>query len=443
MPQYFTENYSTEKHTIMSGMSFLVGESEDLSRTNRLVVFDVEGVLLPKRRYLLFEASRRLGFWRFVKILVIGLLYEAGLLSLESTLKRIFKLFQGLTVDDLFQLFRKVPLIPGTAEVFEKLNRLGYRTAVISSGLPRLFVEDLAAKLNADYAYGFELETTDGHLTGEIEGDVIKPNGKALVLTKIMEKENLSPRDCVVVVDDRNNLPMFPLCALRVGYSPDFMIRIKSDMVIEGDLSEILPPIIGKTSKTSYPALSRSEVFREAIHLSGFLVPLVCVYLLPRYVVSLLILLVTLLYIASELARMEGINIPILSTITWRAATRLELHEFATAPVYFALGIMISLALFPVPINYASTMILTLGDGFATLFGKKLGRTVLPINKGKRVEGSIFGFLFAFMGALPFVNPIQALVGAAAGMLVECLPLPISDNITVPIASGLAMMLVP
>lgn len=421
----------------------MVAESGGSSGSNRLVVFDVEGVLLPKRRYLLFEASRRLGLWRFIKILVTGLLYEIGLLSLESTLKRIFRLFRGLTVDDLFQLYRKVPLIPGTAEVFERLSRAGCRTAVISSGLPRLFVEDLAARLKADYAYGLELETTDGHLTGEIGGDVIKSNGKAIVLTKIMEGENLSRRDCVVVADDRNNLPMFPLCALRVGYSPDFMVRVKSDLVIEGDLSKILPPIIGETSKVPHSVLSGSEVFREAIHLSGFLVPLVCVYLLDRYVVSLLILLVTLMYIASELARLRGTNIPIFSTITWRAAIKPELYEFVTAPIYFALGIVIALTLFPVPINYASTMVLALGDGFATLLGKKLGRTVLPFNKGKRIEGSVFGFLFAFMGALPFVNPMQALVGAAIGMLVECLPLPVSDNIAVPIASGLAMMVVP
>jgi len=164
-----------------------------LSESNRLVVFDVEGVLLPKRRYLLFEASRRLDLWSFIKILFTGILYEIGLLSLESTLKRIFKLFRGLTMDDLYQLYRNVPLIPGTAEVFEKLNRAGYRTAVISSGLPRLFVEDLATRLSADYAYGFELDIVDGHLTGEIEGDVIKPNGKAHVLKKIMAKQNMPP----------------------------------------------------------------------------------------------------------------------------------------------------------------------------------------------------------------------------------------------------------
>ncbi len=47
------------------------------------------------------------------------------------------------------------------------------------------------------------------------------------------------------------------------------------------------------------------------------------------------------------------------------------------------------------------------------------------------------------MGALIFVNPLKALIGAAVGMLVECLPLPLSDNLTVPLASGLAMTLLP
>ena len=70
-------------------------------------------------------------------------------------------------------------------------------------------------------------------------------------------------------------------------------------------------------------------------------------------------------------------------------------------------------------------------------------KSAKKLNKGKRVEASVFGFLFALMGALPFVNPTQALVGAAIGMLVEYLPLPVSDNITVPISSGLAMMVVP
>ena len=420
----------------------MVNAMASVRRLNRLIVFDVEGVLVPKRRYLLFETARKVGLRGFVKIFAVGVLYEMRLLSLESTLRRIFMVLRGLTLDDIFQLYKRIPLMPGAEEVFKRLNKAGYKTALISSGLPTLFVEDLAARLNADYAFGLELMVANGHLTGEIGGDVLKPDGKAIVLKKILEEEDLSPRDCVVVADDRNNLPMFPLCTLRVGYDPDFILSAKSDFVVRGDLSEILPIVTGNASQVPGPPLSRSETFRQAIHISSFLVPFICIHLLESYLVSLLILLVTLLYITSEVARLQGINFPVLSTITWKAANKPELYEFATAPISFALGIIFSLILFPAPTSYASIAVLTLGDGLATIFGRKLGSVPFPFNKGKNVEGSIFGFLFASVGAMVFVDSVKALTAAAAGMLVECLPLPVNDNLTVPLASGLVLTMI-
>lgn len=409
---------------------------------NRLIVFDVEGVLVPKRRYLLFETARKVGLWVFVKIVVVGVLYEIGLLSLESTLRKIFMVLRGLTVDDLYQLYKEFPLMPGAEKVFEKLNKTGYKTALVSSGLPKLLVEDLAARLGVDYAFGLELEVASGYLTGEIGGDVLKPDGKAIVLKEILEKEGLSPQDCAVVADDLNNLPMFPLSKLRIGYNPDFLLSAKSDFVVRGDLSEILPILTENALRVPTYPLSRSEIIRETIHIISFLVPFICIYLLESYLVSLLILLTTSLYTASEVARLRGINFPVFSTITWKAANKPEYYEFATAPISFALGITLSLILFPAPYGYASIAILTLGDGFATIFGRKFGNVVFPFNKGKNVEGSVFGFLFASVGAMLFVDPVKALVGAAVGMLVECLPLPLSDNLTVPLASGLVLTLI-
>jgi HAD superfamily phosphoserine phosphatase-like hydrolase len=419
----------------------LVAKNRSAGRINRLIVFDVEGVLIPKRRYLPFEAARRISYWNTLKLIVIGFLYETWILSLESALKRIFMFFQGLTVDDLFQLYKRVPLIPGVEEGFKKLKRAGYRTALVSSGLPTFFVEHLAARLGADYAFGLQLETTDNRFTGKIGGDVIKHNGKALVLKKIIESEGLSPQDCVVVADDRNNLSMFPLCAVRIGYNPDFLVSAKCDFVVKGALSESLPYLTGEKMKAYNPGLSRNDLIREAIHISGVFVPFVCI-LLDCHLVALLILIVTLLYIASELVRLRGTNVPVFSTLTWRAAIKPELYEFVTAPIIFAIAIIVSLILFPTPINYASIAILALGDGFANLFGKKFGRTTFPFNKGKQVEGSIFGFLFAFIGALAFVNPTPALIASAVGMLVESLPTPVSDNLTVPIASGLVLTVI-
>ena len=420
----------------------MAAEKEMGQDTDRLVVFDVEGILIPKNRYLLFEISRKVGFLGFIRIIALGFLYEIGLLSLESALRRIFAMLKGLEAEEIFGLHKRIPLIPGTEEVFQTLNEKGYRTALISSGLPTPVVEDLATRLQADYAYGLELEIVNEHLTGAIGGDVLKSGGKAAILKKIVEKVNLTPQDCIIVADDRNNLPIFPLCRLRIGYNPDFILSAKSDFVTKGELTEILPYITGENHTGSHSALSRSRGLRETIHISSFLLSFICIYLLGNLLLSSLILFITVLYALSEAARVRGVNMPILSSITWNAANKTELYEFATSPIHFALGITLSLLIFPAPIRYVAITILTVGDGCAHIFGMKFGRTRLPFNKGKNLEGTIFGFLFAFLGAIIFVDPIRALIGAAVGMLVEALPLPLNDNLTMPLASGLILALV-
>ncbi|PVX23306.1 MAG: hypothetical protein CW691_10980, partial [Candidatus Bathyarchaeum sp.] len=407
--------------------------------TKRLVVFDVEGILMPKNRYLLFEVSRKVDFLVFTRIVILGLLYEIGLLSLESALKRIFATLKGLRAQEILELHKSIPLMPGTEEVFKTLNREGYKTALISSGLPTQAVEDLATKLQANYAYGLELEISDEYLTGIINGDVLKSGGKAVVLQRILDKEGLTSQDCVMVADDRNNMSMFPLCRLRIGYNPDFVLTAKSDFVTRGSLTEILLPITGEKSLVSQPKLSKSRGLREAIHTGSFLLSFVCIYFLGNVLLASLIFFVAVLYTISEVARVRGINIPILSSITWKAANKTELYEFATSPIHFALGIAISLLIFPEPIGYVAITVLTLGDGGAHIFGMKFGRTKLPFNKGKNIEGTIAGFMFAFLGAMIFVDPVRALIAAAVGMLVEGIPSPINDNLTIPLASGLIL----
>jgi phosphoserine phosphatase len=406
-----------------------------------LVVFDVEGVLLPKRRYIIFEATRKLGFIKFLKIILLGLLYETGLLSLETALKRIFTYFKGHTIHELRHYYEAMPLLPHTEQVFEHLHQHGWKTALISSGLPNMFIQELAAKLKADHAVGVRLITANDKFIGQIAGDVITTNGKATVLTQILNREHLTPENCILVADDRNNLQMFPHATLTIGYHPDFILTAKSDHIITGNLTEILPLITKTKPAKPKSTLSRNQIIRATIHLSGFTVPFLCTYLLNRHLAALLISLTTLLYIISELTRIMGRTFPILTAITAQAAVKLEPYEFATAPIFYALGIILALTIFPPAAGYASIAILTLGDGAATLFGKKLGKTRFPFNKAKNLEGSILGFTLAFLGATLFIDPIRALIGAAAGMLTECLPTPINDNLIIPLTAGIILTL--
>jgi HAD superfamily phosphoserine phosphatase-like hydrolase len=410
------------------------------NRKSRLVVFDVEGVLMPKKRYLFFEVGRTLHFSQFLRIVFIGFLYELGLLSVKSALKRVFKAFRGIHVDELVQIFRRVPLIPGVEEVFEILKTEGCKTALISSGLPTIIVQDLAMRLRADYAIGFELEENDGILTGEIHGDVLEYRGKLPVLAKILEAEKLTPKDCVVVADDRNNVPILFPQALKIGYNPDFAVRLKADIVITGKLREILPPVKGKPrAREKQP--SRNELLRESIHACGFFIPLLALYT-GLIFTGLFIFVITLLYLMSELARMERKTLPVISYITYHAATQSELFEFTTAPIFFALGILLTLLLFPNPTNSAAIAIFALGDSTASIFGRMYGKRTLPFNKGKTLEGSTIGFIFAFLAGAFYITPVKALIGAIVAMLVEYLPLPVNDNFITPLVTGAVLILI-
>jgi phosphoserine phosphatase/dolichol kinase len=402
-----------------------------------LVIFDVEGVLIPKNRYLFFEIGRNLGFSQFVRIVFYGILYELGLISLKSALKQVFKVFKGFQVEELLRIFRLIPLMSDVKEVFERLRSGGWKTALISSGLPTVVVQDLALMLRADYAFGFELETKDGVATGEISGQVIEHNGKLPILRRILETEGLAPENCVVVADDRNNAPILLPGMLKIGYNPDFVIRIKADHIATGKLIEILSLMRGEAPKRG-TLPSKNETLREIIHACGFTVPVLS-SLMGRYIIGFLIIIVTSLYIISELAMIEGSNLPIISSISHHAATQIELYEFGTAPMFFAFGILLSLLLFPAPASSAAIAIFALGDSTASIFGRIVGKKTLPFNKGKTLEGSLIGLFFAFLAATFYVNPLKALIGAVVAMIIESLPLPLNDNLVVPLITGVVL----
>jgi dolichol kinase/phosphoserine phosphatase len=412
---------------------------ESHARRPGLVVFDVEGVLVPKKRFLFFEVSRNIRFSQFLKVVFYGFLYEMGLISLKNALSHVFKVFKGMRTDAPLDFFREVPLMPDAEEVFWMLRREGWKTALISSGLPAIAVQDLASKLHADYGFGLELKARNGILTGEISGDVIEKNGKLRVLREILAREELLPEDCVIVADDRNNLSIFLSEAFKIGYNPDFVIRVKADAVVSGQLNKVFSKIAEEPIQ-SRQLPTKNEATREAIHASGFLISIVALAI-GIFPVVLFISFVVVLYAVSEARRMERTNLPIISSVTRYAATHEELYELATAPLFFALGIVLTLLAFPMPVSGAAIAAFALGDSTASLFGKAFGKTWLPFNKGKTLEGSVISFFFAFLASLYFVAPLPALVAASTAVIVESLPLPLNDNLVTPLVTGLILAL--
>lgn len=91
----------------------------------------------------------------------------------------------------------------------------------------------------------------------------------------------------------------------------------------------------------------------------------------------------------------------------------------------------------------AAILQLALGDAASALVGKAFGRTKI-LGGRKSLEGSLAGFAVGYASALACgVTPGAALAAAAAGAAAEAMPTTpwINDNLTIPVASALALVL--
>ncbi len=415
----------------------------DQPASRRLAVFDVEGVLIPKRFYLLLHASRRWGVLQMFHIAFLGFLYEVGVFTLARALTAIYRLFAGVPQAAFYQTLEAMPIIPGVTAVFQRLKEQGYHVALISSGLPGFLVEALATRLGADYAYGIDLEVVDGVATGRIGGAVIAAHGKAQVLDGLLTAQGYRREACLVVADDRNNLPLFPLVGKTIGYNPDARVGAACDYAVNGSLHDLLPLL--ETPVPPRPTTyTRHDALREVIHMGSFLIPLLCHFLaVNRFLMAGGILATAVVYAFAELARGVGRRVPLFTAITDLVAVGEEQWGFATSPALFALGIVLALTLVPPPTGYAAIAILTLGDGTARLVGKTRGRRAIPYNKAKRLEGTGAGTVAATLAALLFVPPPQAVAAAVSSMVVETLPLPVNDNILIPLVAAVVITALP
>ena len=90
------------------------------SEKPRLVLFDVEGVLIPKNRFV-FAVGKSLGFAKLIKLLFYGLFYEAGLMKLDSALRHVFKELRGIELETLISIFEKIPSTPYLQNIFSQI----------------------------------------------------------------------------------------------------------------------------------------------------------------------------------------------------------------------------------------------------------------------------------------------------------------------------------
>ncbi len=186
------------------------------------------------------------------------------------------------------------------------------------------------------------------------------------------------------------------------------------------------------------------HIGRKLYHLLGGLGLLSLYYLLGRERALLFYAVLACVVLIADTARLM---IPAANRFVYShfgSFIRKNEENKLTGTAPYVLGIGLSLYLFRTDIATAAICFLALGDVAATSVGERYGRTRIG---AKSLEGTL-AFVAAAAAAglvLPLagvpVNRAIMLAGAIVAAGAELVPLPVNDNLVIPLVSGLAMTL--
>jgi phytol kinase len=185
--------------------------------------------------------------------------------------------------------------------------------------------------------------------------------------------------------------------------------------------------------------IPKGEYWRKSLHLAwGLALP---VLFWNRFVFSGLFALVLAAYLSVEIQGRRGRRIPFLSPLTERAKRESERGRLSWGAVLLALSGMLLPHLFGETAAAVGLSQTLFADVASSLVGMRWGKRKLPHAPTKSWIGSFAFLIAAFAVTAVFVPAPQAALLALIGTAVESLPIPEADNLTVPLAVGLAARL--
>jgi dolichol kinase len=177
------------------------------------------------------------------------------------------------------------------------------------------------------------------------------------------------------------------------------------------------------------------QPWRRLFHATNGTVLVLALRFLPVPTSLALLLLGTLLAVliladALRLAR-PTLNLLFFQTFLRLASPREE--KGIASSTWYVLGALLALILYPRSAALAGILTLALADPAASLAGRKWGRRKLGAGS---LEGSLVFFLVASVVLSLFVPWPVAVASALGTSVVEALPWPVDDNLSVPLAAG-------
>lgn len=197
-------------------------------RNRRLICFDMDSTLIQAE--VIDEVAARAGLGDKVKAITESAM--RGEIDFNESFKRRVAMLKGVTEKELNDIADNLPFTDGVERLFETLNKVGMKTAILSGGFT-YFGERLKSKFDIDYLVANRLEIVDGVLTGRFIGEIVNGEMKAKSLKMIAEREGISLKQVIAVGDGANDLPMLRVAGLGIAFNSKPKVRDSAKQAID------------------------------------------------------------------------------------------------------------------------------------------------------------------------------------------------------------------
>ena len=170
-----------------------------------LLIFDLEGTLVDA------ELLPALGELNGMASYLDEITEDAmrGKINYRESLYSRVKLLEGMKIDLISEVARKLPIRDGAQETITTLHKLNVNTSIITGGFDVL-ANPIAKKLAIEKVYSNRFNLFDGLVKG-LQEPVITDKIKAEILKDLSILSGESLDECIVVGDGANDIPMMKI----------------------------------------------------------------------------------------------------------------------------------------------------------------------------------------------------------------------------------------